>query len=90
MESAASLPRPEKAQSYAGLVNDWCEAHLDSEQWTKLKNALRARRKRKGDQVKGDNKVTVTLSRSAWIKLSSVAESHDVTLSQAIERFLKP
>ncbi len=83
-----SLDR-KKAQSYAELVNDWCEEHLDSEQWSKLKNALRARRKRLSDQINGDDKVTVTLSRRAWMKLSSVAETNGVTLSQAIETFLR-
>lgn len=67
----------------AGL-NGWCEQWLGRRQWTQLKNAVRAGRKRsQGEPVK-----TITLSRNAWAILDYWARRDGVTLSEVIERRL--
>ena len=69
-------------------LNAWCEAYLDSGQWTQLKNAIRAARKRKAD-LSRDPPKSVTLSHKAWLILSGLAKREGVTLSQVIEARLE-
>lgn len=68
----------------AAELNAWCEHWLDSAQWTQLKNAVRAARKR----ARMNDTVSVTLSRNAWGILSYWAEREYTTLSEVIERHL--
>ena len=68
----------------ANALNDWCERWLTSEQWTQLKNAIRASRRR----ARGPDVVTVTLSRYAWSILEFWARRDGCTLSEVIERRL--
>ena len=65
-------------------LNEWCEKWLDSRQWTQLKNAIRAARKRTAD-MKRDPPKSVTLSRKAWRIISDLAKRDGVTLSALIE-----
>ena len=67
-------------------LNAWCEKYLPTDEWTKLKHAIRKRRQRQqnyGDQT------TVTISTEAHKYLSRVAERDDVTLSEAVEYYLQ-
>ncbi len=70
----------------ASELNAWCEQWLNSQQWTQLKNAIRAGRRR----TRVDDDVSVTLSRNAWQILSFWAEQDGCTLSGLIERRLGP
>ena len=65
-------------------LNEWCEKWLDSAQWTQLKNAIRAARKRTAD-LSRDPPKSVTLSRQAWRIISDLATRDGVTLSALIE-----
>jgi macrodomain Ter protein organizer (MatP/YcbG family) len=65
-------------------LNEWCETWLDSAQWTQLKNAIRAARKRAAD-LQRDPPKHVTLSHKAWQILSDLARRDGVTLSTLIE-----
>jgi len=65
-------------------LNEWCEKWLDSAQWTQLKNAIRAARKRTAD-LSRDPPKSVTLSRQAWRIISDLATRDGVTLSTLIE-----
>lgn len=65
-------------------LNAWCEKWLDSAQWTQLKNAIRAARKRTAD-LKRDPPKSVTLSHRAWQILSELARHDGLTLSALIE-----
>lgn len=65
-------------------LNRWCETWLRSEEWTQLKNAVRASRRR----AKQPDIKTVTLSRNAWEILTYYADRDGVTLSEVIERKL--
>lgn len=75
------------AKSDRVTLNAWCEAWLSTDQWTSLKNALRAARKRdKGRSGKSAPPVHVTLSREAWQVLSDLAKRDKVTLSEWLVR----
>lgn len=65
-------------------LNRWCESWLKSDEWTQLKNAIRASRRR---AAKPGTK-TVTLSHNAWAILNYVATQEKCTLSEAIERHM--
>ena len=65
-------------------LNRWCETWLGSSEWTQLKNAVRAARKRRdGNGVKN-----VTLSRYAWSILDFWARRDGCTFSEVIEKRL--
>jgi len=68
----------------AAELNAWCEQWLDASHWRQLKNAVRAARKR----ARGDDTISVTLSRKAWGILSYWAERDGGTLSSVIEQRL--
>lgn len=64
-------------------LNSWCETWLSTEQWTTLKNAVRAARKRGRDHAgQNDPPVHVTLSREAWKIVSDLSKRDRVTLSE--------
>jgi macrodomain Ter protein organizer (MatP/YcbG family) len=64
--------------------NRWCEKNLNTAQWSQLKNAIRAARKRTAD-LSRDPPKTVTLSHKAWRIISDLAKRDGVTLSALIE-----
>ncbi len=65
-------------------LNRWCETWLQSREWTQLKNAIRASRRRAN--MPGTK--TVTLSHNAWVHLNRLATQEGCTLSEVIERHL--
>ena len=66
-------------------LNRWCETWLNSEQWIKLKDSLRAARKRLNDFIDDNGPpVTITISREAWLMLSSLSKRNHLTLSEFI------
>ena len=77
----------ETAKRELVTLNEWCEKWLDSRQWTQLKNAIRAARKRTAD-LSRDQPKNVTLSRKAWRIISDLAKRDGVTLSALIENRL--
>lgn len=65
----------------------WCEQWLDAEQRQQLQAAVRAARKRRRDhQGQRNPPVNVTLSREAWMILSTLARRDGLTLSQWLIR----
>jgi macrodomain Ter protein organizer (MatP/YcbG family) len=66
-------------------LTEWCEKWLSSAQWTQLKNAIRAARRRQAD-LRRDPPKHVTLSHRAWLMLHELAQRDGVTLSELIER----
>ena len=63
-------------------LNQWCERWLSTDQWQALKAALRAARQRRRQRTGArDPVVHVTLSRPAWLILSSLARRDGLTLS---------
>lgn len=77
----------ETAKRDVVTLNAWCERWLTDSQWTQLKNAVRAARKRARDLTR-DKPVSVTLSRRAWRILHDLAERDGATLSELIEQKL--
>jgi len=71
-------------QESTDALNAWCELWLPAMEWAKLKNAIRASRKRAG----GMDGVSVTLSRYAWSLLDFWAKRKHCTLSEVIEKRL--
>jgi len=65
-------------------LNVWAELWLSKIEWTQLKNAIRASRRR----AKGVGDISVTLSRYAWSILDFWARREGCTLSEVIERRL--
>lgn len=63
-------------------LNRWCETWLTGSEWTQLKNAIRASRRR----ARKPETKTVTLSRNAWEILAYHADQDGVTLSEVIEQ----
>ncbi len=79
---AAQEPRKEKR---AALLNAWCEKYLSSDEWSKLKLAIRKRRERR---IRTDQK-TVTISGRAYSLLAKLALRDEVTYSEALEKHLQ-
>jgi len=61
----------------------WCDDNLDTDQFEKLKTAVRVARKRSRDYKQQPRK-SVDLSWPAWMALSRIAEERGVTLSDAV------
>ena len=78
----------EKAKRDGVTLTEWCEEWLSSAQWTQLKNAVRAARRRQAD-LSRDPPKHVTLSHRAWLILHELAERDAVTLSELIEKKLE-
>jgi len=68
----------------ANALNRWCELWLKKAQWTQMKNAIRAARKRS----RGVDTKTITLTQNAWFILDYHAQKENCTLSEVIERKL--
>ncbi len=68
----------------ATALNTWCDANLTAVEWTKLKSAIRKRRNR----LHGSDRVTITISRSAYTALKKLAEKRKVSLAQQINTIL--
>jgi macrodomain Ter protein organizer (MatP/YcbG family) len=77
----------ETAKREPVTINEWCEKWLNSAQWTQLKNAIRAARKRTADLSRNPPK-SITLSHTAWQIISDLARRDEVTLSALIENRL--
>lgn len=75
----AQFPRE---QPTAAQLSQWCDAYLDAPQWRQLQAVIRAAR-RDGTQTR-----TVRLSPSAHQRLQALALREQLTLSEAIERYL--
>jgi len=80
-EATEAKSRKKKAES----LNLWAEKYLSSQEWTKLKVAVRKRRQRWSTY---DEQKTVTISAKAHKLLSRVAERDQVTYSEALEHYL--
>lgn len=68
-------------------LNSWCEQHLDTQEWIRLKNYLRDRKRRAKNQVTPRTK-TVTLTIEAHKILSGIAQDEQCTLSDVVESHL--
>lgn len=71
-------------------LQKWCLKYLQDKHWTKLRNAIRARQKRRRDEEANEQKKNVTLSPSAYHKLFMMSKelsetSEPLTLSETIE-----
>lgn len=74
-----------RKEKRAELVNAWCEKYLSSQEWYKLKLAIRKRRER----LKRHNDLkTVTISARAFELLSKLATRDDVTYTEVLEHYL--
>ncbi len=81
---AFELIQDSHVQHPTDSLNRWCETWLMAAEWTQLKNAVRASRRRaKKPEIK-----TVTLSHNAWSLLNYVANKENCTLSEVIEHHL--
>jgi len=76
------------AKRDAVTLTAWGEEWLSILQWTQLKNAVRAARRRQAD-LSRDPPKHVTLSHRAWLMLHELAERDGVTLSEFIEKKLE-
>jgi macrodomain Ter protein organizer (MatP/YcbG family) len=81
---AFELHNESRTQNPTESLNRWCETWLKSDEWTQLKNAIRASRRRANQP----GTKTVTLSHNAWSLLDYVATKEACTLSETIERYL--
>ncbi len=80
---AAAKDLQNRDETLASL-NEWCEVWLLSREWTQLKNAIRASRRR----AQTDNLKNVTLSRHAWAILCFWAKRDNCSFSEVIEKRL--
>lgn len=69
-------------------INAWCEKWLTTDNWTQLKNAIRAERKHISTK-KSERPVNVRLSRKAHQMISDLANYEGMTLSEYIEKRLR-
>ncbi|MEZ6137032.1 MAG: hypothetical protein R3C53_19225 [Pirellulaceae bacterium] len=80
-EATARGTKAERARS----VNEWCEKHLSSVEWRKLKAAIRKRRQR---WERYEEQKTVTISTRAHRLLTNLSKRDDVTFSEVMENYL--
>ena len=74
----------------AEQLNQWCETYLDSKQWTKLKNAIRAARMRLDRKKNYDKSIKrIDITNQARYMLKELSKHHGVTYSGVIEMYLK-
>lgn len=71
-------------------LNAWAEKYLSTEEWVKMKNAIRAQRKRQSDRRSSQRKVSIDISVTASCILREISKRDNVTLSQVIEKYLEP
>ncbi len=71
--------------SRAQHLNEWCEKHLTSADWNRLKSAIRKRRER---TQHFDEQKTLTVSATSHYLLSKLAQRDDVTYSEVLEHYL--
>ena len=72
----------------AEYLRIWCKKYLEPHHWRRLNTRFRVNQKRARDIKAGDAQVTVTLTASAWTKLTGLAKEQDTTLSEVIEKRL--
>jgi macrodomain Ter protein organizer (MatP/YcbG family) len=74
------------------ILNEWSETYLTKEEWKKLKDTLRAYRKRRKDKTDSTREapISTNLTPKASKMLGEIAKHYRVTQSDVIERFLKP
>ena len=74
----------------AKKLNAWCEQYLDSGHWKKMKNSVRAARKRRLDKISTTGgKKSLDIDIDAWTKLSTIAEAESLTYSAVLNKYLK-
>lgn len=66
-----------KKKSGADALQAWCETWLRTDDWVKLKNAIRAARLT-------TEKKSIEIDYEAWLELKDYADRKKLTLSQAI------
>lgn len=71
----------------AEQLQAWCETWLRTEDWTRLKTTIRAKRH---NAEKSKDKKNINVDYNAWIKLSALADAWDCTLSEAIDKLATP
>jgi len=81
--AASSEIKGKKKQAEA--LNAWCEKHLTSSEWQKLKQAIRKRRVR---WEKAGESTTVTVSTKVRDYLANISERDDVTYNEILEHVL--
>ncbi len=69
-------------------LNAWCEKWLTAEQWTQLKNAVRATRKRRA-ALAGEGRKHISLTHRAWLMLSNLSMRDGITISEWLEENLE-
>lgn len=73
--------------SEANELQAWCETWLRKEDWARLKTTIRAKRH---NAEKSKEKKNINVEYNAWLKLSSLANAWDCTLSEAIDKLATP
>ena len=75
-------------------LQQWCNrylnAHKNSREWNKIKDAIRAKRKRTADKKAGISKQSVSLEPYAHLVITDVAEREGLTASEVIEKYIGP
>ena len=56
----------------------------------KIKDAIRAKRKRQADKDAGVSKQTLTLDPYAHLVVTGIAEQEGITASEAVEKYMGP
>jgi macrodomain Ter protein organizer (MatP/YcbG family) len=79
-----------KSSGRLEALNAWAEKYLSTEEWVKMKNAIRAQRKRQSDQRSFQRKISIDISVTASCILREISKRDNVTLSQVIEKYLEP
>lgn len=85
------IPEDPKQQE---ALQKWCDrylnAHKNSHEWKKIKDAIRAKRKRKNDKEAGVSKQTLSLEPYAHLVVTDIAEREKATASEVIEKYMGP
>ncbi len=96
IKAEKSFEKIEADEKSCGELLKWCEAYLPDDDWVRLRNTIRAKRKRVNDFQKDDTNKNITVSHQAWLMITEIAKYEKVitrrkgvTLSEVIKKHLK-
>ena len=81
---------PKQCEALQEWCDKWLDAKNNSREWNKIKDAIRAKRKRTADKEAGISKQSVSLEPYAHLVITDVAEREGLTASEVIEKYIGP
>ncbi|MDE1465517.1 hypothetical protein [Spartinivicinus poritis] len=81
---------PKQCEALQAWCDKWLNAKSNSREWNKIKDAIRAKRKRKADKEAGISKQPLSVEPYAHTLATYIAEYEKITVSEVLEKYLEP